>query len=178
MRIQKKQLTKQQVCNWYSSNFSWVRHFVKLVACIWQWTSFAIKLILTVSFLFQANPSTAQGCPSVLLDWQIKSHLDARIGKKRASAFNGVGHQPATTLWSLRKPGSDAQDMVSATMLRFLMIKATATSSPPGAGNAAARCLTLRHGSEAMMGDGVEEAGRRPGMCSIGARPCQWQFTV
>jgi len=82
-------------------------------------------------FLFQANPSTAQGCPSVLLDWQIKSHLDARIGKKRASAFNGVGHQPATTLWSLRKPGSDAQDMVSATMLRFLMIKATATSSPP-----------------------------------------------
>jgi len=51
--------------------------------------------------------------------------------KKRASAFNGVGHQPATTLWSLRKPGSDAQDMVSATMLRFLMIKATATSSPP-----------------------------------------------
>jgi len=35
-------------------------------------------------FLFQANPSTAQGCPSVLLDWQIKSHLDARIGKKKS----------------------------------------------------------------------------------------------
>jgi len=51
--------------------------------------------------------------------------------EKKASAANGVGHQPATTLWSLRKPGSDAQDMVSTTMLRFLMIKATATSSPP-----------------------------------------------
>jgi len=176
MRIQKKQLTKQQVCNWYSSNFSWVRHFVKLVACIWQWTSFAIKLILTVSFLFQANPSTAQGCPSVLLDWQIKSHLDARIGKKKSFSIQ----------WCWPPARDDVVVPVQAGQWRTRHGQRHYAPVPDdkgdshilAAGNAAARCLTLRHGSEAMMGDGVEEAGRRPGMCSIGARPRQWQFTV
>jgi len=55
---------------------------------------------------------------------------DAREEKK-ASAANGVRHQPATMLWSLRKPSSDAHDMISAATLWFLVVKATATSSPP-----------------------------------------------
>jgi len=55
---------------------------------------------------------------------------DAREEKK-ASAANGVGHQPETMLWSLHKPSSDAHDMISAATLWFLVVKATATSSPP-----------------------------------------------
>jgi len=105
-------------------------NFVEWLACTWQYTSFAIKLILTVSILIQPNPSTAQGCPSALLGRQIKSH-QMHAKKKKASAANGVGHQPATMLWSLRKPSSDAHDMISAATLWFLVVKATATSSPP-----------------------------------------------
>jgi len=52
------------------------------------------------------------------------------------------------------------------------------------AGNAVAGCPTPGHGKEeldcgeATMGDGKEEAGRRSGICSIGAWPRQRKFVA